>query len=87
MALAHAGASTNWVFSTTLLQLCTADRFRGRVIAADFGLCMLTISASSYAAGVALDLGVPVRAFAMIIGGAMIVPAAAWAWALRRTRD
>jgi len=85
VVLAHSGASTNWVFSTTLLQLCTADRFRGRVFAADFGLCMLTISASSYIAGVALDLGVPVRTFAMIIGGAMIVPAAAWAWALRRT--
>jgi MFS family permease len=85
VALAHAGSSTNWVFSTTLLQCCTEDRFRGRVFAADFGMCMLTISASSYAAGVALDLGVPVRAFAMAIGVAMIVPAAAWAWALRRT--
>jgi len=31
--LAHAGGSTVWVFSTTLLQLYTEDRFRGRVFA------------------------------------------------------
>ncbi len=55
MVLAHAGSSTNWVFSTTLLQIYTEDRFRGRVFAAEFGLCMLSISASSYLAGVALD--------------------------------
>src|SRR5579863_8907359 len=35
--LAHAGGSTVWVFSTTLLQLHTEDRFRGRVFAADLG--------------------------------------------------
>ena len=39
--VAHAGSSTNWVFSTTLLQIYTTDRFRGRVFAADYGLCML----------------------------------------------
>jgi hypothetical protein len=79
VVLAHAGSSTNWVFSTTLLQVCTSDRFRGRVFAADYGLCMLGISASSYLAGVAIDLGVPVRACAFAIGCVMLVPAAAWA--------
>ena len=59
--VAHAGSSTNWVFSTTLLQVYTTDRFRGRVFAADFGLCMLGISASSYLAGVAIDWGLPAR--------------------------
>ena len=57
VVLAHCGSSTNWVFSTTLLQVYTADRFRGRVFAADYGICMLGISASSYLAGVAIDLG------------------------------
>jgi len=33
--LAHMGGSTVWVFSTTLLQLHTENRFRGRVFAAD----------------------------------------------------
>jgi MFS family permease len=83
--VAHAGSSTNWVFSTTLLQVYTADRFRGRVFAADFGLCMLGISASSYLAGVALDLGMAPRTFAVAMGTAVLVPAVAWAWALRRT--
>jgi len=83
--LAHSGSSTNWVFSTTLLQVYTADRFRGRVFAADYGLCMLTISASSYFAGVAIDLGVPARTFAVIIGLVMLIPAAAWALVLAAT--
>ena len=82
---AHAGSSTNWVFSSTLLQIYTEDRFRGRVFSADFGICMLTISASSYLAGAAIDLGVSPRTFAVAIGFVMLVPAAAWAVALRRT--
>jgi predicted MFS family arabinose efflux permease len=87
VVLAHAGGSTNWVFSTTLLQRYTEDRFRGRVFAADLGICMLAISASSYAAGLAIDAGVPVRAFASVIGAVMLIPAAAWTavlWATRR---
>ena len=85
VVLAHAGSSTNWVFSTTLLQTYTADRFRGRVFAAEYGLCMLGISASSYIAGVAIDLGVPARTFAVILGLIMLIPAAAWAMALSAT--
>ena len=85
VVLAHAGASTNWVFSTTLLQVYTADRFRGRVFAADFGLCMLTISGSSYLAGLAIDWGVSARTVAMAIGVVMLSPALAWTWALRKT--
>lgn len=86
VVVAHAGSSTNWVFSTTLLQVYTTDRFRGRVFAADYGICMLGISASSYLAGVAIDWGVPARTFAVGIGAVMLVPAAGWAWALRKTR-
>jgi predicted MFS family arabinose efflux permease len=86
VVLAHAGTSTNWVFSSTLLQVYTDDRFRGRVFAADLGLCMLTISASSYLAGVAIDLGMSPRALALAIGCVMLVPAAAWSIALLRTR-
>jgi MFS family permease len=82
---AHAGSSTNWVFSSTLLQIYTEDRFRGRVFSADYGLCMLGISASSYFCGVAIDLGVPARTFAVAIGCVMVIPAAAWAIALKVT--
>ena len=81
---AHAGSSTNWVFSSTLLQIYTEDRFRGRVFSADIGICTLVMSASSYLAGAAIDFGVPPRAFAVAIGLVMLLPAAAWAIALRR---
>ena len=84
---AHAGTSTNWVFSSTLLQVYTDDRFRGRVFSADYGLCMLTISASSYLAGVALDSGITPRVFAIALGLIMLIPAAGWALALRWTKD
>ena len=56
--------STVWVFSTTLLQVYTDDKFRGRVFAADVGLLTLTISLSSYVGGAAIDWGMPVRSFA-----------------------
>ena len=84
---AHAGTSTNWVFSSTLLQVYTDDRFRGRVFSADYGLCMLTISASSYLAGVALDFGVSPRTFSVVLGLSMILPAAWWILAMRWTGD
>ena len=77
--LAHAGGSCNWVFSTTLLRVHSTDRFRGRVFAADSGLCMLAVSTTWYLASVAIDLGVPVRTSALAVGCAMLVPAAAWA--------
>jgi MFS family permease len=86
VALAHAGTSNNWVFSSTLLQIHTDDRFRGRVFSADYGLCMLAISASSYFAGVALDLGVAPSAFAVGLGLTLLLPAALWAIALRQMR-
>ena len=76
---AHAGSSTNWVFSSTLLQIYTEDRFRGRVFAAEIGLLTLTIAITGYAAGVANDWVVPVRTgivwldgLAMLLGMAVL---------------
>jgi len=60
--LAHMGGSTVWVFSTTLLQLHTEDRFRGRVFAADLGMGSLTFAVTAYLAGLFLDAGISVRA-------------------------
>jgi len=59
--LAHGGGSTIWVFSTTLLQKYTDDKFRGRVFSADLGLNTLMVSLTSYLAGAFIDRGVPVR--------------------------
>jgi predicted MFS family arabinose efflux permease len=81
--LGHCGGSTVWVFSTTLLQLNTDDRFRGRVFAADLALCMLTIAIGAYLCGVFLDWGISVRQVATVTGLLMLVPAALWAWAMR----
>ena len=64
IVLAHCGGSTVWVFSTTLLQLNTEDRFRGRVFSADLGFCMLTIAVGAYVCGVFLDRGVSAQVVA-----------------------
>ena len=81
--LAHAGGSTVWVFSTTLLQLHTEDRFRGRVFSADLGFCMLTIAIGAYVSGRFLDAGVSARSVASYTGLIMLIPATLWALSLR----
>jgi predicted MFS family arabinose efflux permease len=81
--LAHCGGSTVWVFSTTLLQLNTEDRFRGRVFSADLGFSMLTIAIGAYICGFFLDRGVSAPMVASCTGMIMIVPALLWAWTIR----
>jgi hypothetical protein len=82
--LAHCGGSTVWVFSTTLLQLNTEDRFRGRVFAADLGFSMLTIAVGAYTCGVFLDSGHSARTIASATGLLMLVPAGLWFLSMRR---
>ena len=81
--LAHAGGSTVWVFSTTLLQLHTEDRFRGRVFSADLGMASLTFASTAYLCGRFLDFGYSVRTVATGVGFAMLVPATLLVLALR----
>jgi MFS family permease len=85
--LAHAGGSTVWVFSTTLIQLHTDDRFRGRVFSADLGFSMLTIAAGAYLCGCLLDAGVSARTVATGTGLVMLIPAGWWALAMRVGKD
>jgi MFS family permease len=82
ITLAHSGGSTVWVFSTTLLQLNTEDRFRGRVFSTDLGLSMLTIAIGAYVCGMLLDRGVSARVVASATGLLMLLPAILWAWAM-----
>jgi MFS family permease len=82
--LAHFGSSIVWVFSTTLLQMQSDDKFRGRVFAADLGLCMFTIAAGAYLAGRFVDWGYAARNVASVSGMLMVIPAALWGWSLRR---
>src|ERR1700730_9905794 len=84
--LAHMGGSTVWVFSTTLLQLHTEDRFRGRVFAADLGLGSLTFAVTAYLAGRFLDAGISARMVATGTGVLILIPAAILAFALRADR-
>ena len=86
VAAAHAGGSVVWVFSTTLLQLNTEDRFRGRIFAADFGLLTLAISGSASAVSLAIDHGTAPRIAAAALGCAMFAPAGLWAVAQRLWR-
>src|SRR5437773_10272807 len=81
--LAHMGGSTIWVFSTTLLQLHTDDRFRGRVFAADLGFSMLTIAIGAYVCGLFLDWGSSARTIAAATGLLMLLPAALWGWGMQ----
>jgi MFS family permease len=83
VALAHCGGSTVWVFSTTLLQMNTEDRFRGRVFAADMGFCMLTIAAGAFLCGAFLDAGASPRIVGTVAGLLMFVPAGLWGLAIR----
>jgi MFS family permease len=87
IAFAHCGGSTVWVFSTTLLQLKSEDRFRGRVFAADNALNMLGIAVTAFICGEFLDHGVSPRVAASAVGVSMLLPAALWAWAVRPWRQ
>ncbi len=85
--LAHAGNSIVWVFSTTLLQLNTDDRFRGRIFSADFGIAMAVIAASAWISGKAIDSGVSPRIVAAAVGASMIIPTLLWASAQRLWKE
>jgi MFS family permease len=84
--LAHTGASTVWVFSTTLLHLNTEDRFRGRVFSADLGIAMLMVAIASWTAGQAIDRGIAPQVVSSATGIAMLLPIVAWSFAMRMWR-
>ena len=73
-----------WVFSSTILQLQTEDRFRGRVFSAEFAFAVITMSASSYTAGMLIDRGSAAPFVAGCTGLVMLFPALLWAYTLRR---
>ena len=78
---AHMGASNIWVSSTTLLQMNTEDRFRGRVFSADLSVLTLMMAFSTFLAGRILDAGISARELAVGVGLMVMLPAAAWLWA------
>jgi MFS family permease len=78
---AHMGASNIWVSSTTLLQMNTDDRFRGRVFSADLSVLTLMMAISTFFAGRILDAGISARELAVGVGAVVMLPAAVWLWA------
>lgn len=86
LVLAHAGSSLQWVYSTTLLQMNTEDRFRGRVFSAEFAFMTLSMTFSSAMAGLLIDWGMAAEQVAVLMGLAMVAPAAWWMWAIRLWR-
>ena len=87
VAISHMGGTMVWVFSTTLLQLATEDRFRGRVFAADLGFCTIVLGVTAYIAGVLIDRGIDVRTMALATGVSTILAGVVWGWMGRRTRQ
>ncbi len=79
----HAGSSQAWVFSTTMLQRTTADRFRGRVFSADFAGLFVVMAGVSYVASHLIDGGVDVRRIALATGLVSLIPAVLW-WRAQR---
>ncbi len=76
---AHMGGGSNWVVPTTLLQIHTEDRFRGRIFAIDFGANMLTSAISTYVLGLGLDVWrLSARQLAIGLGLVLLIPAVLW---------
>jgi MFS family permease len=86
VAVAHAGGSICWVFSTTLLHFHTEDRFRGRAFSADFAFLVTTMSLSSWVAGSLIDRGFTARSLAAATGLATLVAGLVWIFAMRSWR-
>jgi len=79
LAVAHMAGSVLWVFSTVLLQSEVEDEFRGRVFAAELMLMTLTLAASNYATGLALDsFQFSPRAVTVAIGVLFVLPGLLW---------
>jgi MFS family permease len=83
--IAHSGGSTQWVFSTALLQTRAPDRLLGRVFATEFASFTLATALSAYAAGLASDAGVSPQALAVALGLVFIAGGGLIGVALRRT--
>jgi hypothetical protein len=84
VVVGHAGTSMNYVFSSTLVQTLSEDRFRGRVTSAEFALMMTSISLSSYFSGEAIDRGMPAQQVAICVSALTVMPVLLWLWATRK---
>jgi MFS family permease len=84
VVIGHAGTSMNYVFSSTLVQTLSEDRFRGRVTSAEFALMMTSISLSSFFSGEAIDRGIPAQQVAIYVAMLTLAPVLLWLWTTRK---
>ncbi len=83
----HAGGSIQWVFSTTLLQVATENRFLGRVFALEQSLMTLTLSTSTYLTAQSIDrFGLNPKQAASLLGLLFLIPGVIW-WIIQRRID
>jgi len=78
IVIGHAGPSIVWVFSTTLLQEITDDKFRGRVFSADFAALTIAMSVVTQLGGLAIDRGWSPQSVALATGLTAVIPATLW---------
>jgi hypothetical protein len=83
VALAHTGGSTQWTYSTALIQMSVPDRLRGRIFSLDNVALMLATSISTLVMGQAHDAGVSPRVLA-VIGGLIFIAVSGPLWLLWR---
>jgi MFS family permease len=79
VVLANAGGAIGWVFSTTLLQLMSDDRFRGRIFSAELACATVMMASTSFVAGFALDRGLTLSYVLLATG--LLAGAALTLWA------
>lgn len=82
--LAHCGGSTQWVYSTALLQMNVPARLQGRIFAIELALLTLATAVSSYLTSLVADLGWPPRTLALAIAAAFVPTGLALVWLLRK---
>ena len=86
LSCAHTGVATQWVFSSSLINLRVENRFRGRVFAVDSTLFLIVLGASSWAGGKALDaFRIEPRALMASLSVILCGSGAVWWW-LRRSK-
>ena len=79
VVIAHMGSTVTWVGSTTLLQINTDDKFRGRVFSAEFGIAVIVMSLASSSAGVLIDGGWTPQNVAGLTATLLLLPLLFWA--------
>jgi hypothetical protein len=74
----------NYVFSSTLVQTLSEDRYRGRVTSAEFALMMTSITISSWISGEFVDRGLAAQQVALGVAAFNLLPVSLWLWATRK---